>query len=975
MTLRASSSAASPKTPATDSSVAPWSAAIQPAGARAAPALLRLAPPIQRQRQRHVLLRRQVRHEMGAWNTTPTGLRRNRVSSASPAVVSSSPHTSTDPASARSTPEITLSSVDFPHPDGPTTATNSPRATESDTPMSASTLLAPRTKRRPTPSSSAIGARTRACWLPGAPHASPGSAAAPEDGNPVAQRVGREELEVAVAVEVRRRHPDRQVELFRRRVERERRLAEAAGGILEEDGHAVAVWIRREDLEVAVAVEVRGRDRDGGIEVRGRVERERRRAETAGGVLEEDGQAVAARVRREELEVAVAVEVRGRDRLRAVDAWGRVERERRLAEAAGGILEEDRHAVAVQVCGEDLEVAVAVEVCRRERPRPVVGRGRVEVQRQRELTGGELEEHRHAVAAEIRRDDLGVAVRGEVRGHGRLDPVEGRGRVERERRCPEAAGGVLEEDRRAVAIEVRREDLEVAVAVDVRGCDREDPVEVRGRVERERRRAEVAGGILEGDRHAVGSNARGEDLEVAVAVEVRGRDRDGLVEVRSRVERERRRAEVARGVLEENRHAIANLAGAEDLEVAVAVEVRGRDRSGNVGRRGRVEHERRLAEGARGILEEDGQTVAVGREDLEVAVSIEVCGGDRHRPVEARRVEHERRRAEVPGGVLEEDRQEVAQIARGEDFEVPVTVEIHGRHRDRLVEAQGRVERERRRAEPTGGVLEEDGHAVATGVRGEDLEVAVAVEVRGPDRDWLVDAGGRVERQRGRIEGAGGALEEDRHAVADLVGGEDLEVAVAVEVRGRDRDWLVEGGGRVERQRGRIEGAGGALEEDRHAVADRGRCEDLEVAVTVEVGGRDRAWVVDAGGRVERDCGRIEGALGALEEDRHPVADRVGCEDLEVAVAVEVGDRDRGWLVEGRGRVEHQRGDIQGLAQRLRDRSFCPETELAVAGSRAEEDASLHGNVGAAAPQEGGEQPLSARREPSHAGSHAPGLT
>src|SRR5918992_4269215 len=50
--------------------------------------------------------------------------------------VASSPSTSTRPASGRSSPAMTLNSVDLPQPLGPITETNSPGATSNSTPSS-----------------------------------------------------------------------------------------------------------------------------------------------------------------------------------------------------------------------------------------------------------------------------------------------------------------------------------------------------------------------------------------------------------------------------------------------------------------------------------------------------------------------------------------------------------------------------------------------------------------------------------------------------------------------------------------------------------------------------------------------------------------------------------------------------------------------------------------------------------------------
>src|ERR1700733_7132781 len=69
----------------------------------------------------------------------PTFSRRSRVSSASFSVDVATPSTNTLPDVGKSIAPARLSSVDFPHPLRPTSATNCPASTSSDTPSSART--------------------------------------------------------------------------------------------------------------------------------------------------------------------------------------------------------------------------------------------------------------------------------------------------------------------------------------------------------------------------------------------------------------------------------------------------------------------------------------------------------------------------------------------------------------------------------------------------------------------------------------------------------------------------------------------------------------------------------------------------------------------------------------------------------------------------------------------------------------------
>ena len=73
------------------------------------------------------------------WKTMPTWDRRMMASAFSSIFVRSRLATVTSPSSGLSRPAMRLSSVLFPQPDGPITATNSPRATSRSAPRSART--------------------------------------------------------------------------------------------------------------------------------------------------------------------------------------------------------------------------------------------------------------------------------------------------------------------------------------------------------------------------------------------------------------------------------------------------------------------------------------------------------------------------------------------------------------------------------------------------------------------------------------------------------------------------------------------------------------------------------------------------------------------------------------------------------------------------------------------------------------------
>jgi hypothetical protein len=77
------------------------------------------------------------------WKTNPILSRRICVRSASPTPEISTPSTKIWPEVGRARPPSRWSSVDFPHPDGPTMETNSPRSIWMSTPRKASTLTLP----------------------------------------------------------------------------------------------------------------------------------------------------------------------------------------------------------------------------------------------------------------------------------------------------------------------------------------------------------------------------------------------------------------------------------------------------------------------------------------------------------------------------------------------------------------------------------------------------------------------------------------------------------------------------------------------------------------------------------------------------------------------------------------------------------------------------------------------------------------
>src|SRR6185503_1936182 len=212
-------------------------------------------------------------------------------------------------------------------------------------------------------------------------------------------------------------------------------------------------------------------DRSGRVRRPGAAERERSGGEAPRRELGEDRQVAVAHteaaVRRDEVHVAVLVEVRRRDRVGEVRRSWAAKRERSGCEAPGGELEEDRQVVAVAhkeaaVRGDEVLVAVPVEIRRRDRGGRIRRPGAAERERSGcEAPGEELEEDRQVenTEADVRRDEVLVAVPVEVGRRDRGGPVRRPGAAERERSGGEAPGEELEEDRQVAASNVRRDEV------------------------------------------------------------------------------------------------------------------------------------------------------------------------------------------------------------------------------------------------------------------------------------------------------------------------------------------------------------------------------------------------------------------------------------------------------------------------------------------------------------------------------------
>lgn len=118
----------------------------------------------------------------------------------------------------------------------------------------------------------------------------------------------------------------------------------------------------------------------------------------------------------------------------------------------------------------------------------------------------------------------------------------------------------------------------------------------------------------------------------------------------------------------------------------------------------------------------------------------------------------------------------------------------------------------------------------------EEIEVAVAVRVPGRDPGGTSEIPARLVADPAAVPG-GAVARVEEHLVAVLGGGREVEVAVGVEVGDLDLAGAV--GGAVDDAP--LPGPGRRLLVPADAVGGRGGGGEVEVAVGVDVAGRDRA--------------------------------------------------------------------------------------------------------------------------------------
>ena len=533
--------------------------------------------------------------------------------------------------------------------------------------------------------------------------------------------------------------------------------------------------------------------------------------------------------RRQHVRIAVAVDVR-RDQIARPR---RFRRERALrAEAAPGLsLEPDQGSLLrAGDRGQQIEIAVAVDVRRRhrlDRAAECVGNGL----RGAERTAGVLEP-RHRVGRA--RQHVEIAVTVEIRRLHRSRPGQhAEHLLGTEAACTVRVGvpGDFTVDRRrghhveiAVVVEITRQRLTGAVR---RRADDHLGVEVT-----------LAVGVLVPDDLVVVERGR-QHVEVAVTVEIGRTHRLGAVGDRGDHLLGAERAGTV-GVLEPAQPIAAGrrAEGGQDVEIAVAVDIRGRHRLRSIGSVGDDLHAAEAAVAVGVLVPGDAPHLLrpCCRQCVQIAVAVEV-GGD-HRVAAVGQIGDHfacREGGVAMDALIREPGDGVVVERGGEDVDVPVAVHVSGRHRARRIGA-GRDHLLGAEATRTVGVLV-PGDGVVEERSRDRVEVAVAVDVRGEHRVRVVGRGG--DHLLGAEAARAVGVLEPLDGVPIARGRQHVEVAVAVDVRDRHRARCTEAGDHLLR----TEGAGTV------AVRVPGdlsvACRDgVEVAVAVDVAHRRGARAV-----------------------------------------------------------------------------------------------------------------------------------
>jgi len=257
-------------------------------------------------------------------------------------------------------------------------------------------------------------------------------------------------------------------------------------------------------------------------------------------------------------------------------------------------------------------------------------------------------------------------------------------------------------------------------------------------------------------------------------------------------------------------------------------------------------------------------------------------------------------------------------------------------------------------------------------VRHDQIGGAVAIEIDGGDGVRLpvrVETGrtvadaDRQNRAEGSVAVAGTRAEVAAvRRAAGLVRGDDVDVAVAVEVCERDEDWIRDDAVDLEasaRERGV---AVVAQHRDAAQPVARGR-DDVDVAVVVDVGSREMRGAVRAFNRIgiKNVARRAERAVAGAEEDRGRIAGGDGEIEVMIAIQIDGDDRERRMRVggddRGRGEVAGAVAEVKADAVREGVGVDGEEIEIAVfvhvRGDEARHEAVAGGTVGGRHGREG----------------------
>ena len=139
---------------------------------------------------------------------------------------------------------------------------------------------------------------------------------------------------------------------------------------------------------------------------------------------------------------------------------------------------------------------------------------------------------------------------------------------------------------------------------------------------------------------------------------------------------------------------------------------------------------------------------------------------------------------------MKQDRDGIRAGGRNRQIRLGVSVQIGDFQRSRRT--AGRIVGSGRESPQIAGVLQKDGHRVRSTIRNRDVGQPVGIHVRDGHRAWIGTGGQTGSGDKSpRI---AGVLQQDRDAMAEVVGDSQIRQRIPVQVAGSDRNGTVTGG-------------------------------------------------------------------------------------------------------------------------------------------------------------------------------------